>query len=186
MIAAAHPWRTVPTIRPREESDLAELAVLLRRDQPLTQYPINLPADLKNWIRGEPVLAAFVAEVEGEIRGHVSVREAELADDGDGKLLPLWSSAHRAPIERCAAVSRLFTDSSTHGQGVGAALVRTAVDFMRDARLHPCLDVLPLEGPRSAVGFYARHGWVEAGRVRASWLRPQWPDLVAMVLPEDG
>lgn len=170
-------------VRERVAQDLPELADMVRRDQPSTGYPINFPDDLEGWIAANPVETAFVAVADGQICGHVAVRPAAGADDGDGQLLPLWAQAHGVPEEQCAAVSKLMVGADRHGTGVGAALLSAAVTWMLSHDRYPCLDVLPLEGPRSAVGFYERRGWTAVGEVRASWVRSEWPPLVAMIYP---
>jgi ribosomal protein S18 acetylase RimI-like enzyme len=73
-----------------------------------------------------------------------------------------------------------FTATHVRGQGVGAALMRAALDDLENRDLAPCLDVVPTGG---AAGLYRRTGWLEVGTTRPSWLHDDSPDVIAMVLP---
>lgn len=73
-----------------------------------------------------------------------------------------------------------FTATHVRGRGVGAALMRTALDHVAALALAPCLDVIPTG---SAVELYRRTGWREVGSTRPAWLEADAPDVVAMVLP---
>ncbi|WP_392467069.1 hypothetical protein ACF3NS_15025 [Arsenicicoccus cauae] len=78
-----HP-RPVPSIRPRRDEDVPELARLLIEQQPTSGYSYRnpLPFPPQEFVRREGELAAFVAERDGELLGHVAVVSARRPQDG--------------------------------------------------------------------------------------------------------
>lgn len=90
---------------------------------------------------GGLVLAELVADVDGEVVGHVGVSHA-------------WLDARRALVD-VAVLSPLSTRPDRQGAGIGTALVRAAVDAAR-ATGRPALF---LEG---SPAFYGSRGFVRA------------------------
>ncbi|UYM06101.1 GNAT family N-acetyltransferase [Solicola gregarius] len=101
MVSPAEPRSGRPRIRVRTDDDLDTCVRILRSVHEQYAYPVNWPADPRTWLRGESD-AAWVAETDGGIAGHVS-----LAVDGD-----------------YALVERLFVDPDRSGAGLGRALLR--------------------------------------------------------------
>lgn len=165
-------------IRPRVAADLPALCDVLAAQQPTSRYPMRwpLPFPVERFIVRDHELAAWTAEVDGRPAGHVSVLAAR-----DEELVDHWARGHGVPPERLAVLSVLFVDSTLRRTGVGRALHDTAVGWMRERDLAPCLDVVPVH--EAATAMYAAIGWREVGRVRAPWLPADAPDLVGMVLP---
>ncbi|WP_116950814.1 GNAT family N-acetyltransferase [Jiangella endophytica] len=174
-------------IRPRTPADLPGLAGVLVRDHTVTGYPYDLPDSPAEWIGSPDDLAAFVAaDEEDHPAGHVSVGAAAGIDHGAGTALQeAWSAAHGRPVAGCAVVGRLFVAAGRQRHGTGAALLGTAVGWMRERDLAPCLDVLPIGPAASVVSWYEARGWVVAGEASPVWRRPGWPPLLALVLPPE-
>ncbi|SDU70940.1 GNAT family N-acetyltransferase [Jiangella alkaliphila] len=177
------------TIRPRTPADVPALAAILARDHEATGYPYVLPDDPAAWIATPSDLVAFVAAdaadeaYDGRPSGHVSVGAAATTDHGAGTVLQdAWSTAHGRPVEDCAVVGRLFVAADRQRRGLGERLLDTAVGWMRDRDLAPCLDVLPIGPAASVVSWYEARGWVVAGEASPVWRRPGWPPLLALVL----
>jgi GNAT superfamily N-acetyltransferase len=63
-------------VRPRLDDDLTRCADALRLVHAADAYPLNWPDDPRAWL--EPADAAWVAENDGTIAGHVAVKGNEL------------------------------------------------------------------------------------------------------------
>lgn len=165
-------------VRPREQGDLPALAEVLGAQRDDSRYPLRwpLPFPVEEFIVRADDLAAWTALLDGRPVGHVSAQRA-----GDDLVLPLWEQGHDRPGDRLGVVGTLFVDPSVRGRGLGRLLHDTAVTWLREHDLGPCLDVVPIHAPAQAM--YAAAGWVEVGRARPRWLPDGEPDVVAMVLP---
>jgi predicted N-acetyltransferase YhbS len=117
-----------------------------RRDQP------------RGWIDGPDVLAAYVAERDGEIVGHVALTRVGL-DSASGLR---WRELTGHPATDLAGVGQLFVRPSFRGRGVGRSLVEAALADIRSRGLVPVLEVVTHDSvpPAYAHG----HGW----RLRAT------------------
>lgn len=167
--------RSTVRIRPRRPGDLPRLVELLGEQQPTSLYPLRwpLPFPPEEFIVRSSEEAAWVAEVDGDVAGHVAV--TRVTDELD----PLFRRA--CPDRDLASVSALFTGLAVRGLGVGGRLLDTAVAAVRDSGRLPVLDVLPAHS--TAVEVYRHLGWVEVGTARPAWLPDHQPDVVLMVLP---
>ena len=177
------------TIRPRREADLPELGRLLLEQQPVSGYPHHTPLTItgEDFVRRPGQHAAWVAEEDGRLLGHVAISvpaDPATLPEGDAGLVRAWMDAHGRPHERLGEVVLLFVSLAAAGTGVGRRLLATAVDAMDEGGLAPCLDV-HAHG-ESALRLYRRSGWREVGSARPSWLEPESPDVVVMVLPRGG
>lgn len=162
---------------------------MLAEQQPVSRYPFRwpLPFPTEEFIARPHELAAFVAEFDGEVVGHVCVQSVQgqaltHAHDDDA-LDRAWSRGHGRPVDELATVSALFTALSARGEGAGGALLDTAVDWIRDEGLAPCLDVVPAH--TIALQVYEARGWTRVGEARPPWLPPDEPAVIAMILRDD-
>lgn len=170
-------------IRPRTDADLPALGRALVQQQAASGYPHRepLPMAPEDFVARSGALATWTAVLDDEPVGHVAVlpvRDPEVSLEP--ALSRLWMAGHGLPADRLAEVGVYFTATHVRGRGVGAALMRTALDHLAAQGLAPCLDVIPTG---SAVDLYRRTGWREVGRTRPAWLDADAPDVVAMVLP---
>lgn len=166
-------------IRPRQDADLPALLEILARQQEQTQYPFSWPppGDPADFVRRPTELAAWVAEVDGHVAGHVAVHRVRPEDP----LAALGAAAHGVPVRRLRAVEVLFVDRGLGGRGIGSALLATATGHALADGGAPVLDVVcEHEGP---VGLYRRRGWQVAGRFRPDWLPEDLEPVLVMVLP---
>jgi GNAT superfamily N-acetyltransferase len=172
------PRVVTPTIRPRTSDDVPLLAEVLAEQRAATQYPVMWPlvVPVESFIVREGELAAWVAELEGRVVGHVAV------SDPGAELAPLWAPATGgAPL---GELSVLFVGSTARGTGVGGLLLDTAVAWIRAHGLAPVLDVAEVNDRALAV--YRHRGWQEVARTRLSWLPEDSGDLILMALPSSG
>ena len=183
-----HSARRTVTIRPRRDADLPGLGVALVEQQAPSGYPHRdpLPVPPEQFIQRPAEQAAWVAELGGEVVGHVAVgRAASDGSGGDAPFVEAWSAASGRPAEDLRVVGVLFTATSARGTGAGVALLRHATGYVLDAGCVPCLDVLPTHG--RALSLYRHLGWREVTRQRPEWLDAGAPDVIGMVFdPRDG
>ena len=153
-------------IRTRRQVDRDTLLRLARQVHDNDGYPIYLPSDLGAFIYSHDALAAWVAESDGEIIGHVALHRSSWDD-----VMQLARQSTGLADNQLAVVARLLVTATYRRQGVGAALLDHATDHARHLGLRPILDVATVYTP--AVGLYERSGWSRLGTVK-------------FPLPEDG
>lgn len=174
-------------IRPRRDDDLPVLVEILERQQPETEYPFDWPPStpVEQFIRRENELAAWSAELAGQVVGHVSLQGVEeTTPSGEPHELALmWAAAHGVPVARLRCVSVLFADRRYAGQGIGSALLRTATEAALADGGAPVLDVVPHHV--EPLNLYRRRGWQEIGRFRTEWLPDDVEPVHVMIYPRD-
>ena len=151
-------------IRARRPDDLDASVGVMAEVHATDGYPLYWPADARSWLTPDRLLAAWVAEDEGTVVGHVTLCSAV----GDAAA-PLWSQASGLPPDRLAAIGRLFVAPRARGRGVGASLLAQACAEARLRRLRPALEVL--DHDRGAIALYERLGWCRVASATAEWAR---------------
>ncbi|MFJ1881793.1 GNAT family N-acetyltransferase [Streptomyces sp. NPDC088137] len=150
-------------VRWREDSDLDACVELLADVHERDGYPENWPERPGDWLAQPSLFAAWVAELDGKVVGHVG-----LCEGGAGDRAPvLWSRRAGVPVEKAAVISRLFVSPTARGHGVGALLMERATGEARRRERHPVLDVLASD--TSAVALYGRLGWTLLATVDHRW-----------------
>ena len=169
----------VVAVRARTGDDIADLAAVLAAQQPHSGYPQNwpLPFPVESFIARADEDAAWVAELDGRVVGHVAVSRVEPGLEAD-----LWTAGAGRPREELAAVAVLFVDHTAVGRGVGKALLAKAVAAIRESGRTPVLDVV--QETASAVELYRRTGWQVVGEGRPWWLPDDHLPVLFMVLPD--
>jgi GNAT superfamily N-acetyltransferase len=172
-------------IRPRHVTDIPALAEILARQQAETEYPFEwpLPYPVERFIHRPAELAAWVAELDGRVVGHVALHAVGPEDNAGGELSRLWSTAHGVPVDRLRAIGVLFADRRLAGRGIGSALLQAATQHALADGGAPVLDVVPHHA--APVNLYRSRGWREVGRCRTTWLPDHVDPLHVMILPLD-
>ncbi|MDN5724567.1 MAG: GNAT family N-acetyltransferase [Propionibacteriales bacterium] len=167
-------------VRARTSADLPALTEVLARQQPASRYPFRwpLPFPSEDFIARPGERAAWVAEVDGRVAGHVSVTGI-VGDADHGELVDAWTRATGVGVDQLGCLSVLFADVDVRGRGVGRALMDAAEGWIIDHGLHPVLDVVPIGAP---MALYASRGWRVVGQARPPWLPDDEPPMQAMVL----
>jgi GNAT superfamily N-acetyltransferase len=163
--AGAVPVPTVKGVRRRRPADLAATVRLVGLIGP--EYPFPRPASHRDWLTADDVLDSWVVERNGEILGHVAVSRVGV----DAKQSMRWRETTGRPTADLAAVSRFFVRPRARGEGLGTALLRTAVADIRARGLVPVAEMVSAR--RDGIAMYERNGWhlvamypVFDGRVR--------------------
>ncbi|MBW3648581.1 MAG: GNAT family N-acetyltransferase [Actinobacteria bacterium] len=110
-------------VREKATRDQAQCLDLLLEAHQVDGYPLYLPDDVPAFITPDYEVAAWVAEHDGRVVGHVALHRASVD--------PTLAAAQRATGlagERLAVVSRLFTCPRLRRSGVGRSLLRYATE----------------------------------------------------------
>ena len=149
-------------MRMRREDDLASCVATLRGIHNVSGYPAHWPDDPAGWLCPPGLMAAWVAEQDGVVVGHVGlVRGAQ----ADCLLRATGRDAHEL-----AGVVRLFVDPAARRMGHARELLDTAVAHAVSGNLVAVLDVV--DGARAAIALYEQSGWRLVGRESATWSMP--------------
>lgn len=102
------------------------------------------------------IIRSWVAELDGEIVGHVSVSGANGED-----AVAMWARASGEPQKRIAVLARLFVLAKARRRAIDARLTSAATEFARNSGRRPILDVMAKD--RAAMRLYERLGWEHLG-----------------------
>jgi GNAT superfamily N-acetyltransferase len=149
-------------VRPREPRDIPACVAALRRVHTTSGYPSRWPDDPGGWITPHGLAAAWVAEHDGEVAGHVALVR--------GLGVECLLRATGLPVEGLGGIVRLYVDPHFQRLGLARALLDTAADAAAEHNLKPVLDVVDDSGP--AIALYERAGWKLVGTQPATWTDP--------------
>ncbi|MBZ4321045.1 GNAT family N-acetyltransferase [Streptomyces huiliensis] len=154
---------TAPRVRLRNDDDLGDCARVLAEVHERDGYPVNWPDQPSTWLTPPPLVAAWVAELDGRVVGHVGLSRSDEGDAAPG----LWSARAGVSADAAVVVSRLFVAPSARGHGIGALLMARAVAEARRRGSHPVLDVVASD--TAAAALYERLGWELLATVEQQW-----------------
>jgi GNAT superfamily N-acetyltransferase len=140
-------------VRPRRAQELAASVRLLGLVQAESHYPASRPASLRAWLAAPELLGSWVAERHGEVLGHVAV--GPVGHEAASRMR--WREVTGLPVTGLAGVSRFFVRARARGQGLGAALLTTAVTDVRARGLVPVAELV--SPSREGVRLYEKQGW---------------------------
>jgi GNAT superfamily N-acetyltransferase len=154
-------------VRSRGDDDMSECVRVLARVHEHDGYPMRWPDSPAIWLAPVDQLAAWVAELNGEIIGHIVLSRSSAGD-----LAPeLWSRLTRASVGDSGVISRLFVAPGARGRNVGSLLMAEALRDARERGLHAVLDVVATDS--AAIVLYERLGWTHLGQVDQQWGKDQ-------------
>ncbi|MEY2471925.1 MAG: hypothetical protein QOK28_1254 [Actinomycetota bacterium] len=149
-------------IRPRSDADSDALVALLTDVNASDGYPpLVARDDLGAFLLGHPARAAWVAEVDGAIVGHVALHDRSLDET-----MIAASAALGVPEDALGVVARLFVGAAGRGRGIGEALLAIATAEARAQGREPILDTW--EELSNAIALYDRCGWRRVAEVSAA------------------
>jgi GNAT superfamily N-acetyltransferase len=144
-------------IRRRNDADFDALVEIARVVHQRDGYPVYLPTDLRGFLCWPDAFAAWVAEVDGAVAGHVALHPRST-----DAVMAVASEAARLPEERLAVVARLLVAPPARGHGLGRRLLETAEAEAHRRERWPVLDVAV--GLTDAIRLYEQSGWTWAGK----------------------
>ncbi|HVK27774.1 MAG TPA: GNAT family N-acetyltransferase [Nocardioides sp.] len=173
-------------VRPRRAGDIPVLVDVLLAQQPTSRYPFRdpLPIPVEQFLHAEDADAAWVAQVDGRVVGHVCRQPPLTGFDDAAAMNDVCADTHGCDLSQLAWVSTLFVGLGGRRLGVGRRLLDTVVaDIGADGR-RPCLEVL--EAHPAAIALYESSGWRTVLSLRPAWLREATDEDVSvkvMILP---
>jgi len=144
-------------IRPRQDSDLEQAGQALADVHATDGYPVEGVADPVDWLKPAGLLNAWIAELDGQIVGHVAVSEPHPGDDA----ARLWMEQSDDTAQDIAVLGRLFVKRSARGRSIGEQLARAAVTATARQNKRMVLDVM--EKDQDAIRLYERLGLKRIG-----------------------
>ena len=115
---SAAPNAAAPTVRRRHPGDLPGLGRDLLEQQPRTRYPFRdpLPVSTDVFLHAEDALGAFVAEIDGDVVGHVGRTGPALGFPAAARMNEACARAHGCAVAELSYVSGLFTAERARGR----------------------------------------------------------------------
>ncbi|MDH2393139.1 GNAT family N-acetyltransferase [Streptomyces sp. HNM0663] len=164
-------------IRPRRESDIPRAALALVQTHHRDGYPVEGVNAPEQWLTSPPALNAWVADLNGEIVGHVAINHPT---EGDAAV-SLWKHSGEDDKAQAAVLARLFVAPQARGIGLGKLLVDAATEYAETKRLRLVLDVMTKD--KAAIRLYERLGWSRLGEVVHTFGEGQQTPAVCYVSP---
>ncbi|MFI9171664.1 GNAT family N-acetyltransferase [Streptomyces lincolnensis] len=143
-------------VRPFESDDLPGAATALIKVHETDGYPVEGVEDPETWISSDDVLRAWVAEMDGEIVGHVAVMRPQ----GEAAV-SLWIEQSGDDEGHVAVLGRLFVVQAARKHATGRRLTEAAMSYGREHDLRLVLDVMAKDA--AAMRLYERLGWRKIG-----------------------
>ena len=121
-------------------------------------YPPRGPLDVDRFIAPPEQLAAWVAEIDGVVVGHVALHATGADDTVELAVGHTW----RSPRD-LAVVARVLVSPTARRMGVGHGLLETAAHGAHHRGQQPILEVAVHLG--AAINLYESCGWSRIGMV---------------------
>ena len=166
-------------IRPRVDADVAACVRLMRQTHLGDRYPRFWPAAPEAFLVDPAEVAAWVAEVDGAVVGHVALHDAA----GHVTLPAARRATGRSP-DQLAVLARLLVDPTVRGAGLGRGLHDVALAYVADRGQRGVLDVVT-DDP-ALERRYQRWGWVRLEPLTITAHSGDLLDLWVYLAPEPG
>lgn len=147
-----------PLVRTRTDADLDECERLAEAVLHGDGYPPYLPGDLRSFLAAPGALAAWVAEEDRRIVGHVALHQ-----QSSMPVMALACARTARSADDLVVVARLLVSPTARRRGIGRSLLHTAATAALAEDRWPILDVVP--HLTAARWLYERSGWTCAGTV---------------------
>ncbi|MFJ3253879.1 GNAT family N-acetyltransferase [Streptomyces sp. NPDC086771] len=165
------------TVRPRESGDLAGAATVLTAVHESDGYPVEGVKDPEAWLSPEGLLAAWVAELDGNVVGHVAINSPQPGDE----VARLWREKSGDDDSCIGILARLFVACEARKASAGKHLMEAATAYARERHLRLVLEVLTKDA--AAIRLYERLGWQRIGETVHTF-DGQRADAVCFVAPD--
>lgn len=167
------------TIRPRTENDIAECVSTLHLVYDDNGYPINGVDNAYQFLTGGAIKHAWVAELDGQIIGHITVSEATTSDVS----VVLWRQIHPNDKGKLAVLGRLFVHPQGRGGGVAAGLINTALKHAKQTGER--LILFSLIKDQAAIQLYEKLGWEQFGTTTFKYGNGEHMEAICFASPLD-
>ncbi|MCP2330747.1 GNAT family N-acetyltransferase [Actinoalloteichus caeruleus] len=147
---------TSVNVRRRTDHDIPACSDVLVQVHATDGYPVEGVGDPVAWLTPPSLLAAWVAEVNGIVVGHVGVSRPA----GEAAVA-MWGEHAAAASDSVAVLGRLFVLSRARSHSLGERLTRAAMAHAVELGRRLVLDVM--EKDRAAIALYERLGWRRIG-----------------------
>ncbi|TXL92114.1 GNAT family N-acetyltransferase [Streptomyces sp. IB2014 016-6] len=164
-------------VRPFERDDLPGAATALLKVHETDGYPVEGVEDPEAWVSSDDVLAAWVAEMDGEVVGHVAV----MRPHGEAAV-SLWIEQSGDDEARVAVLGRLLVVQAARKHATGRRLTEVAMSYGRDRDLRLVLDVMTKD--TAAMRLYERLGWLRIGETAHHFGNGESIPAVCYVAPD--
>jgi ribosomal protein S18 acetylase RimI-like enzyme len=145
------------SVRRRQPADLPGAGAALVEVHRSDGYPVEGVDDPVAWLLSPHQIAAWVAELDGRIVGHVALSEPQPNDAA----ATVWTAHADNLADDVAVLGRLFVHPQARGHALGEQLARTATDYANEHGLRLVLDVMTKDA--AAIRLYERLGWQRIG-----------------------
>jgi GNAT superfamily N-acetyltransferase len=144
-------------VRPRTDEDLDACERLAFAVHEVDGYPVHIPADMRKFLVAPDELTGWVAELDGEVVGHVALhaRCSQASTDVVRRELCLGPGDY-------GVVARLLVSLAARRQGIGRRLLDVARSEAASRQLLPVLEVVTHH--ESAISLYEAFGWRRIGQ----------------------
>ncbi|NEB36764.1 GNAT family N-acetyltransferase [Streptomyces sp. SID14515] len=163
-------------VRPRESRDLAEAATVLTAVHESDGYPVEGVEAPEAWLSPEGLLTAWVAELDGNLVGHVAINSPQPGEE----VARIWREKSGDDNSGIGVLARLFVAREARKESAGKQLVEAATTYARKRHLRLVLEVLTKDA--AAIRLYERLGWQRIGETVHTFDGKQ-VDAVCFVAP---
>lgn len=148
---------TTPHVRTRTAADLGACVALATEVQRVDGYPTFLgDGGLEAFVAPDDVLGAWVAELDGDVVGHVLLRPRSAPPS-----VILAAEALEVDAAKLGFVARLMVAPSARRRGLAKDLLDVVVLEAHRRGLLPVLDVVTSD--TAAIALYEASGWHHLG-----------------------
>lgn len=168
---APHGPRPRVVIRPRTDDDADALVAILALVHVSDAYPMMAEHVSGDWLYDAGFAAAWVAEVDGCVAGHIAVAPGY----GGSEI----EAATGRPAAQTLGITRFFVGPEGRGTGAASALLDTVDQYAATHDLALALDVIDVN--QSAIRLYERRGWRRIGAHQTDWFGADGPHPTVFV-----
>ncbi len=144
-------------VRHRTDDDLDASERLALAVHEVDGYPVHIPADMRKFLVAPDELTAWVAELDGEVVGHVALHQ---------RCSQASTDVVRGELGLCpgdyGVVARLLVSPATRRRGIGRRLLDAARSEAASRQIVPVLEVVTHHEP--AIRLYETLGWRRVGQ----------------------
>ncbi|MFE1308422.1 GNAT family N-acetyltransferase [Streptomyces sp. NPDC058755] len=164
-------------VRPFQPTDLPGATKALVEVHKTDGYPVEGVDDPQAWLRSEQVVAAWVAEADGVIVGHVAIMRPDGEDAAS-----LWVRQSGEDEAHIAVLARLFVVQAVRRRATGRHLMAAAMGHALANNLRLVLDVMAKDV--AAIRLYERLGWRKIGETTHHFGTSQSIPAVCYIAPK--